>query len=157
MLEIGSPVLVLHGHGVPGKQFDEATVVSCRDDGMVLCRFSLGGTLWIPESDLETGDPTRARATMAHAIRQLTTDQWLVLNALVAAGKNGLTDHEHADRNGLEPATVKARREELVRLGLVTRTHDLRSVGRVHSTVHLATARGRAVWQYHRNTRRSAA
>lgn len=157
MLEPGSPVLVLHGHGAVGKPFDEATVVSLRDDGMVLCRFSLGGTLWIPVADLDDTDPVRARAIMAHAVRVLTADQWLVLTALVAAGSHGLTDHEHADRNGLDPDVVKARRTECGRLGLVTRTYDLRSVGRVHATVHIATARGREVWQYHRKHRRSAA
>jgi hypothetical protein len=96
-------------------------------------------------------DPETSRLAAAAATERLTEHQWLVLAALVEAGRAGLLDHEHESRSGLLQDSAGSRRKQLERLGLCEPTGERRLTPRgSYAAVHRATPRGIAVYQQHR-------
>lgn len=172
----GDRVTIVHGPGPDGSTTTAGVVhlptvngrpmtSPVRADGKIAVH-PLGATtpdayLWVDPMYIDRGtiatshrhrtaDPDTARLAAEQAAEHLTEHQWLVLGALVDAGRTGLIDHEHEPRNGLIPTSAGKRRKELERYGLCEPTDMRRPTSRnALATVHRITARGIAVWQQH--------
>ena len=159
-MNIGDEVTVVLG--LQEEPTKRGVVRSGPVDGKMLVEFAASGSMWFPVEVIDVGrvslgpgrhrvtDPETARLAAEAQSERLNEHQWLVLASLIEAGRDGLIDHDHEQRNGLIQTSAGKRRIELVRLGLVEWTgRKRRSPSGQLARVWAVTARGAAVWLQH--------
>lgn len=166
-MNVGDTVTVLWGRGDPvtaevltlprnGKL--KIRPVGAGPDAWLIADVTMIATGGVQISSTRTAEaaPDTVHAEARAIGSALRDTQWRVLDTLVKAGRAGLIDHEHKERNDMGQTSAGVRRGELVKLGLVEYAGHMRQVdgGKgSRARVWRVTTRGQLVWQLEQERR----